>query len=849
AGLNHEGSGQLTNDLYKLSTDTKLASFDLTYDGIHYLNKTQLDWLADLELDLANNIYKLVENSLQINALKLDLDAEVGLPDAETVDLDIAFKAPGTDFRELFSLIPNAFIEGYEAVKIDGQFALTGSVQGAYRGESYPAIDVKASIENGAVQYPDLPLGIAGVGANIDVQKPEGDLDKLIINIPRFMANVGAQPVNGRFYLASPMSDPNMDMALQAKLDLAKVTQAFPVEGVQQLAGLIDTDIALKTRLSAIEQERYEDVNVQGQLQIDQLVYQGLGLPMVNIKSARADFSPQRVQIDEFNSQLGRSDLSLTGSIDNLLAYFSPDKMLTGQLVAQSSYFDVDEWMYSDTPAEETNAEGSTEPGPSARPFDRFLFVFDAEIDQLKYTPYELSNMRAKGRISADEVRLDEFFTELGDSDFGMRGNLDQLFAYLYEGQTLKGEVDFISSNLNLNAIMVSEEAPEASASAEETTMEPIPVPANLDLVMNAAIARVQYGEIELRNMRGEIDIVNEEVDLRECVAEGMDGTLAFSGSYNTSDPENPRFDFLYDLRSINFGQAFKGFNTLQYLAPIGQYIDGNFNTNMAMSGVLGQDMMPNMNTLSADGFLETLNGVIKGYPPLVNLSQKLNLDLFERFNIGDTRNWFTVRDGKVILKDTKMTKQDIDLVIGGAHGFDQSMEYKILAKVPREKLDNNAIGDLANSGIGALQQEAGKLGIQWEQSEFINLGIALLGSIKDPSVKVNVLGGEGDVSLAEAAKQEAKDQLNAEKEKLEAEAQQRIDEEKAKLEAELKKKEEEAKAKIEEEVNKKTEEVKKEAKDKLEETIGKESQETIDDIKNKLENYNPFKKKKKGGN
>ena len=49
--------------------------------------------------------------------------------------------------------------------------------------------------------------------------------------------------------------------------------------------------------------------------------------------------------------------------------------------------------------------------------------------------------------------------------------------------------------------------------------------------------------------------------------------------------------------------------------------------------------------------------------------------------------------------------------------------------------------------------------------------------------------------------------------------------------------------------MNKKTEEVKKEAKEKIEETIGKESQETIDDIKNKLENYNPFTKKKKGGN
>ncbi|MEO1714966.1 MAG: hypothetical protein AAFU60_16665, partial [Bacteroidota bacterium] len=376
------------------------------------------------------------------------MDATVGLPDEETLDLDIAFKAPGTDFRELFSLIPNAFVEGYEEVKIDGQFALAGSVKGALRGDSYPAIDIKSSIENGAVQYPDLPLGIDGIGANIDVQKPEGDLDQLVVNIPRFNAKVGAQPLSGRFYLANPMTDPNMDMALQGKLDLAKVTQAFPVEGVDELSGLIDTDVQLKTRLSAIEQERYEEVNVQGKLQIDQLMYQGTGLPKVNIQSARADFSPQRVQIDEFKSQLGKSDLYFTGSIDNLLAYFSPDKIITGNMVARSTFFDVDEWMYSSTPTTENNAKTTAEPTPAGRPFDRFLFAFDAAIDQLKYAPYELSNMRAKGSVSADEVRLDDFYTELGESDFAMRGNLDQLFAYLYEGQTLQGKVDFVSSSL-----------------------------------------------------------------------------------------------------------------------------------------------------------------------------------------------------------------------------------------------------------------------------------------------------------------------------------------------------------------------------------------------------------------
>lgn len=849
AGLNHEGSGNLTNDLYQLSTTTDLAAFDLSYEGISYLQNAKLNWNADLEIDLGKNIYKLLDNELQLNALRLDLNALVGLPDAETVDLDIAFNAPGSDFRELFSLIPNAFIEGYETVKVDGDFTLAGSIKGAYRGDSYPAIDIQSTINNGAVQYPDLPVGINKIGASVDVKKPQGGLDQLVVNIPTFNLQVGTQPIAGRFYLDTPMSDPNIDMFVQGKLDLAQLNQAFPMEGVNQLAGLLDVDVKFKTKLSAIEKEQYEQVDVQGKLQMNQIVYQGTGLPKIVIQSAQADFSPQRVVVNEFNSQLGKSDLKMRGSINNLLAYFSPDKNITGSFEAQSSLFDADEWMYAESPSTTGNPPATNEESASGRPFDRFNFDFAAQIDRLIYSPYELKNMKAQGSVSGEALNLTSFYTEMGESDFSVSGRLDHLFDYLYEDQILVGTVQFNSNNLDLNPFLVADpNAAPTTAAKEPENLEPVPVPDNLDIVMNANIKRVQYTDIELKALQGEIQIVNQEIDLKDCTAKGMGGTLGFSGSYNTSDLENPTFDFLYNLQSIDFQKAFQSFNSFAYLAPIGKYIDGNLNSNMAMSGVLGKDMYPKMNTISADGFLETLDGAIKGYPPLEKVSQTLNLDLFERLSLEDTRNWFTVRDGKVQLKDTKMTKEGIDMVVGGTHGFDQSMAYYILAKVPREKLDNNALGDLANSGINTLRNEAGKLGIQWEQSEFINLRIDLTGAISNPKVQVKVLGGEGDVSLADAAKQEAKEKLGAEKAKLEAEAKQRLDEEKAKLEEELKKKEQEAKEKAKEEINKKTEEIKTEAKEKIDEAVGKQGQETIDDIKNKLENYNPFKKKK-GGN
>ena len=81
--------------------------------------------------------------------------------------------------------------------------------------------------------------------------------------------------------------------------------------------------------------------------------------------------------------------------------------------------------------------------------------------------------------------------------------------------------------------------------------------------------------------------------------------------------------------------------------------------------------------------------------------------------------------------------------------------------------LENNALGSAASSGFDILQGEASKLGVDIEKAEFVNVLVNLTGSISDPKVKVNLLGTDGDIStsLADAAKDAAKKEFEAQKE------------------------------------------------------------------------------------
>ncbi|MEZ4986291.1 MAG: AsmA family protein [Saprospiraceae bacterium] len=369
-GLNHTGKGDFTLTQYDLDTHTDIADMTVEMEGISYLKHAQLNLDAIFNIDAEKSLYVFKDNELTVNALVLQADGSVQLLEEDIV-MDLQFKAPGSDFRSLWSLIPNAYTADYANVDIAGTFRLEGLVKGTYNETTYPAFRIQTKVENGKVKYPDLPLGISNIRAFLDVNSPSSDLDDMQIKGENIGLVIDKDPFEANFSVRTPISDPDVKANVAGTIDLAKWGKAFPLDGVQEMAGIITADINMDTRLSTIEKEQYEQVKMSGDAAIENLRYLADGLPLVVINRAVTHFTPQRVVVDEFSSQLGKSDLSASGHIDNILAYISPEKTMKGAFKVHTNYFFADEWM---------TAEESTTPVPSEAPsatteiFDRFDF-------------------------------------------------------------------------------------------------------------------------------------------------------------------------------------------------------------------------------------------------------------------------------------------------------------------------------------------------------------------------------------------------------------------------------------------------------------------------------------------
>ncbi|MEO0404957.1 MAG: AsmA family protein, partial [Bacteroidota bacterium] len=292
--LNHSGSGDFTASVFDLQTVTKADHITFVYDDIPYLNQAKLEADAGFGIDLDQSKYTFRENEIKVNDFGMHADGFVALPE-ENIEMDVAFEANQNDFKSLMSLIPAEFAQDLEGTKAEGTVSFDGYVKGMYSESVLPGLVLNLVIEDGMLQYPDLPENIKNVQLDAHLNAKNGIMeDDLLLDINTFHVEMAGSPVDLTFGLRTPYSDPEINGNLIAKVVLENLKNAIPLEASDVLSGIINADVQMKGNYSAIEAKRYQDFEAAGQIIVQELLYQSDSLDYdIDINRAYLNFSPQ----------------------------------------------------------------------------------------------------------------------------------------------------------------------------------------------------------------------------------------------------------------------------------------------------------------------------------------------------------------------------------------------------------------------------------------------------------------------------------------------------------------------------------------------------------------------------
>jgi len=859
-GLN--GTSKIKIDGQNYSTSNQLASSDVTYSqsGMSYLDGATIDTDTDLDINLDNLLLTLRDNTTKLNALSIVATGQVDINDDHQM-IDIEYSAPRSEFAQFLSLMPAAYTQDFSDIRSSGALALSGSVKGRLDEKNLPAFVVDAKVTDGEFQYPGYEQDVTGINADLYVSG-SGDLSDLLVKSEAFRLQIDGDPLEGKFSVADAMTDPRVIAALRGKLDLAKITKAYPMPGISAADGVLAIDAELDARQSDIMSGSYSDVLASGTAASDQLRITYDPYPMITAEKIDASLSPKSIKITTEQLRTDKSRGSLSMSLDNYLDYVLSDGEVKADVNARFARIDASEFL--------VESAGNTQISPetdtimlSSNPLEKLSMTIDAVVDELLYEDYTLQNLTVRADLEQDNLQIKQGEMLLNGSDLIMTGSLQHLGAYYFDDATLTGDVSISGNKLDLNALMPSAEQSTTEENDAAEGYGVIPVPERVEIDVDANLGQVLYADYDLRKVNGSMSVQDETLYLEDVETTTMGGKMSLSGSYETSNPDEPRFSVKYDIKDMNFSKFFGTINTWDALLPIAKFVDGVFNSSLVLEGNLQDNLFPDLSTLSGKGFLQTLDGQLKNSKTLGKVADKLKLDRLKEVKIENTTNWLEVKNGTLEVKKFDAELEGIGFTIGGSHSLTQEMNYKVIASIPKEMLDGNAVGRSLNEGIGFITSEAQKRGLPLESGDSYLMQIDITGNVSNPQTNFTVLGTEDKnlKSFVDEKGQEIKNTItdtirttiDKEKEKIRSQADEKVNEVKDSVKTVINKQIDSARTKVEEEVKNKvkdtvTQVLTDELKDKTKDIFGEETKKEEEKIKEAIDDWNPFKKKKKKG-
>jgi len=420
--LTHTGSGTFSDVLFDLTTNTTVDTVNVAFDGTEYLSNKKLG--IDLILAISDNYskYTFKENTIRVNDFALGFDGFLTMLE-DGFDMNLTYTSKDNSFKSLLSLVPGAYLEGFEAVKTAGSLSFGGAVKGQFNDNQMPAFNLNLEVVDAMFQYPDLPTAATDINIKTLINNTDGVIDHTTVDVSQFHINLGGNPFDATLKV-SEFNDVNWDLNVKGLIDMKNVVEIMPMEGTT-LAGLINMNMQSAGRLSLVEAEQYEKLTTNGSMKISDFKYTDEAFTYdVAIKNADASFDPKEINLSAFDAVIGKSDMQMTGKISNYIAYaLDSNQVLKGRVNFSSTMLDLDEFIPEDEVDEtETVEEDTTSLSVISIP-ENIDFVLNSKIGTVKMMDMTMTNASGDVIIKEGVVNLSDLkFNTLG-GEFVVNGS------------------------------------------------------------------------------------------------------------------------------------------------------------------------------------------------------------------------------------------------------------------------------------------------------------------------------------------------------------------------------------------------------------------------------------------
>ncbi|MCC8154360.1 MAG: outer membrane assembly protein [Tannerellaceae bacterium] len=310
-------------------------------------------------------------------------------------------------------------------------------------------------------------------------------------------------------------------------------------------------------------------------------------------------------------------------------------------------------------------------------------------------------------RFDTNTLTFKEAVFHAGKSDFKLTGEVNSIRRAMLSGGKLKADFavnsDYIDCNQLVQAMnrgmqymeqldarqkqqLMEEETvedlegtiQELSVETEEPEEELFVVPALLDMTFNMNAKRIDYTDLELENVTGEVVMRNQSINLKKLAMDSNIGRGNLTMVYTAKDKTSASAGFELDMEDILVDKLIGLFPSIDSLLPMLRSFEGIVDCQMAATCELDSTMSLILPSMHSACYLRGENMVLLDGETFSEISKTLMFKNKNRNLIDNISVDLVIQDNKIEVFPFLVEMDRYRVAVGGVHHLDMTFDYHL---------------------------------------------------------------------------------------------------------------------------------------------------------------------------
>ena len=325
-----------------------------------------------------------------------------------------------------------------------------------------------------------------------------------------------------------------------------------------------------------------------------------------------------------------------------------------------------------------------------------------------RYFPIPMYMEGTNVEYNTNRITLKDARLHLGKSDLRLNGQMSQLRAAALRGGTLKGKLTVQSDLIDCNQLLLAMNRGARFAEADEkapasfntdsitaleyqnmeigaqdtlrtdTTTQLMIIPKFLDLSLRTDAKRIQFKDLELENVVGEVVVRDQVLNLSELRMNSNIGDGSLTMVYSTPDEAHASMGLELGLNKILVNKLIDLFPSMDTLVPMLRSFEGVVDCQITATCQTDSTMSVLLPTLNASCFMRGKDMVLLDGETFAEISKTLMFKNKKRNLIDSIAVDLAIKDSKIEVFPFLVEMDRYKVAVGGTHNMDMTFDYHL---------------------------------------------------------------------------------------------------------------------------------------------------------------------------